>query len=248
MRRLIRADLKRLTKKKILWIFLAVSYIVTIGLVIGVSRVGTLDGNALMTTLKNTTILQLLVGTAILLSVYGDEFRSMALTTLIGRGFSRTKIIIAKFLDAMILVAFVYLIYYIGLSLIILVSRVGMTPFERWTLISSAICGAYSMFGHIIIASFFLFLTGNVTISVFVYVFLETVVPAVTMFVKSNAFIAKFHLDRFNFEGLGRMAFTDFLLGQNGGAVFKLVLGLVLFAGVFLAATAIYFGRKELDF
>ena len=33
----------------------------------------------------------ILVGAVILLSVYGDEVRSMAMTTLIGRGYSRTN-------------------------------------------------------------------------------------------------------------------------------------------------------------
>ncbi len=99
----------------------------------------------------------ILVGAVILLSVYGDEVRSMAMTTLIGRGYSRTNIILAKFIDVVLLVIAVNIFYVVIALVLMLVFRVPLTGFETKILTFRYLMNIYDMIGNITFAAFFIF-------------------------------------------------------------------------------------------
>ena len=90
-----------------------------------------LTGFRFLTYFGNDSMVLVLVGSVILLSVYGDELRSMAMTTLIGRGYSRTNIILAKFIDVVLLVIAVNIFYAVIALVLMLAFRVPLTYYIR---------------------------------------------------------------------------------------------------------------------
>ena len=51
----------------------------------------------------------LVLGTILVLNIYADDFKSTAYINVVGRGINRKKFIIAKFLDALIIIGGMYL-------------------------------------------------------------------------------------------------------------------------------------------
>ena len=104
MRRLIRADIRRILKKRsvIILFFLMLLYLCLI--VIG--SYPAFDQDALVPVkelMSHTRMPELVLGLVILFGVYADDFRSMTYTCVIGRGLTRSKLVLAKLLDTVIL-------------------------------------------------------------------------------------------------------------------------------------------------
>lgn len=249
MRRLILADFRRIVKKINIWVFLIISLLIQLITLIFDATRGILNYGTFLTTICNTDMFALLVGVTLLLAIFGDEFRSKAMITVIGRGFSRLGIVFGKFLDTVFLVIGFYAIYLIFALIMSFVFGVHLSPIEFKTIIVSCVVSAYYMIGNITFAAFVLYITDNSTLSVFIYVVLCAVAPLmVDLIGTQGAQLTGQHFERYTFLGFGRMAFSDFMLGLNLQAVLEMVLGAVLFVGVFLAITAVFFYKKELDF
>ena len=104
MRRLLEADLKRIVVKILPWIVLLIWFVydtISIANTIGDAPdrsfflLGQLQG------LHSTAML--IIGFAAIFGVYADEFKSMVMIGVIGRGLSRDKFVFGKFLDLCIL-------------------------------------------------------------------------------------------------------------------------------------------------
>ena len=184
-----------------------------------------LTGFRFLTYFGNDSMVLVLVGSVILLSVYGDELRSMAMTTLIGRGYSRTNIILAKFIDVVLLVIAVN-IFYAVIALVLI-----------------------DMIGNITFAAFFIFLMENSAVGVFIFLATSVLIPSLIQFASGTMeFVQKFHLNRLDYNAIGNMAFSDFMLGMPGYAVLKVLIGVVVYVVTFLVLTAVFFNKKELSF
>ena len=154
---IIRADFRRIIQKKLLWIMMAVPLIINTAVLFYYYFKDELTGFRFLTYFGNDSMVLVLVGSVILLSVYGDELRSMAMTTLIGRGYSLTKIILAKFIDVVLLVIAVNIFYAVIALVLMLVFRVPLTGFETKILTFRYLMNIYDMIGNITFAAFFIF-------------------------------------------------------------------------------------------
>ena len=208
-----------------------------------------LTGFRFLTYFGNDSMVLVLVGSVILLSVYGDELRSMAMTTLIGRGYSRTDIILAKFIDVVLLVIAVNIFYAVIALVLMLVFRVPLTGFETKILVFRYLMNIYDMIGNITFAAFFIFLMENSAVGVFIFLATSVLIPALIQFASNTMeFVQKFHLNRLDYNAIGNMAFSDFMLGMPGYAVLKVLIGVVVYVLTFLVLTAVFFNKKELSF
>ena len=208
-----------------------------------------LTGFRFLTYFGNDSMVLVLVGSVILLSVYGDEVRSMAMTTLIGRGYSRTNIILAKFIDVVLLVIAVNIFYVVIALILMLVFRVPLTGFETKILAFRYLMNIYDMIGNITFAAFFIFLMENSAVGVFIFLATSVLIPALIQFASNTMeFVQKFHLNRLDYNAIGNMAFSDFMLGMPGYAVLKVLIGVVVYVLTFLVLTAVFFNKKELSF
>ena len=113
MKNLIRADLRRVLRRPTLYIFVALMMIFSI--LGGLSP----DSMEQMNTEKMTTAyyVAIMASVPILITLYGDDFRSGSMITVIGRGVSRTNLLISKLITGSILLfgfyAFAFLDFFI---------------------------------------------------------------------------------------------------------------------------------------
>lgn len=77
----------------------------------------------------------------------------------------------------------------------------------------------------------------------------SVLIPALIQFASNTMeFVQKFHLNRLDYNAIGNMAFSDFMLGMPGYAVLKVLIGVVVYVLTFLVLTAVFFNKKELSF
>ena len=102
MTNLIKADLSRILKKPVLYLFTILPIVQLVVTSIefkkedSFERINTLWGSL-------STVAALFFSLSALILVFGEEIRSGAMQTVIGHGLSRTKLILAKYFDCLIL-------------------------------------------------------------------------------------------------------------------------------------------------
>ena len=101
MRLLIRADLRRVLRKPGFYVLIVLTLVLFAFKKPEGIAAEYFDSTKM--TLENIGLPLLCI--PIFLAVYGDEFKSGTLQCVIGRGLSRSKVVIAKLLDAAILLA-----------------------------------------------------------------------------------------------------------------------------------------------
>ncbi len=112
MKDLVIADIIRIFRKPTYRIVLLVCLVLS--LVRGIScRMDVWNGYTFVTGQAGTMkIVGLILGISIYLSVYADEFSSNSMQCLIGHGVSRFRLLLAKFLDCVIVTVTTFIIYF----------------------------------------------------------------------------------------------------------------------------------------
>ena len=129
MRRLIRADIRRILKKPSVMILFCIALAFLGFHVIGSFLAYEKDPVVPVKDLiSHMGMPELVIGLVILFGVYSDDFRSMSYSSVIGRGLTRSKLVLAKLLDTVILAALISPIANTGIFII------GMLLFFRETL------------------------------------------------------------------------------------------------------------------
>ena len=112
MKNLIIGDIRRILCKKSMWL----AFVIAIAAIVGIVMYALSfmkDSSFVFATSVISGIVDLgaiIIGVAVFLAVYGDDFKSMSIISIIGRGNSRRKLIISKFINSVILSALLYLV------------------------------------------------------------------------------------------------------------------------------------------
>ena len=233
MRRLIRADIRRILKKRsvIILFFLMLLYLCLI--VIG--SYPAFDQDALVPVkelMSHTRMPELVLGLVILFGVYADDFRSMTYTCVIGRGLTRSKLVLAKLLDTVILAALMYGIIALVLSVGLKFVGCSFTPRLRRAFYMTILITVYK----------------TVPLTTISLLLLYIAVPFSALLFSLNAQVKALHIERLHYAGLADNAFSDFLFGSAGMGIGKLLLGLLVYLGLVLFVTVKLFDKKELEF
>lgn len=249
MRNLIIADIDRILRKKSLWILLAVSFLFAAAGVYG--KISSSPDRSLAFTVaaaNGVGFAGFLVGIVLVLNVYADDFKSMTFISVIGRGISRKKLIIARFLDTFLILSNMYLLSGLFVLALKLAFRVTLSPdmgkYIVLAMISDILCTSAS----VVIAAAFFFLTENTTLGIIAYLNAEVIFPIALEFVSVVPAVAKYHPERYYFYGAASCMMTDFLLGVTGDGLLKLLLIIVVYMIGAGLATILLFKRKELEF
>ena len=99
MKNLIKGDIRRIMCKRSFWIAF-IAFVIVLFYLFGMnySSLNYLQGNIDgMGDLGGTVL-----GVAVFLAVYADDFKSMTIISVIGRGNSRLKVILAKFINSVL--------------------------------------------------------------------------------------------------------------------------------------------------
>lgn len=248
MRRLIRGDLKRILRKIsiiIIFILIFLYVFVRVSLEYAVYSIPFLAVKEMMLSLNNVS---LVLGLMIYTVIYSDDFKSMSYVTAIGRGISRTKIILAKLCDIVILTIVFYGIIAVTMSAFLkfMGCEFNHTLATAWCM--SFVTSIYKTIGYIALASMILYITNNIPISTIVLIILYVVVPFSGQILSFNKTLRALHLERFHYAGLADNAMTDFMYGSDTVGIIKMLAGLIIYMGTVLLVTGVLFDKKELEF
>ena len=237
MRRMIRADIRRILKKVMFYGIALIAYIIMFTIKKEDTALDQMETIQMAMELIGSGLFPI----AVFIFVYGDELKAGVIHSIIGRGLSRSKVVAAKYIDCLILL----LAYLIPLLLIAFLknsmSGLPISPKQSLDLFWDFVFMYVRAAGYMAFGSMGLFLTvsvagGMVTLIVFMMVIADCL--------KTVQGHLPVHVYDLYFEGLVDKAQANFMIGK---APWQLVpaIGIYIIAVLFL--TGKLFERKELD-
>ena len=248
MKNLIVADVKRILRKPSYWIVLGICLMISLFWTIGSRKDGAISGLTFASN-QGTSIntLNLFIGIAIYVSVYADEFTSNSMQCLIGRGISRKGLLIAKFINCVIITFISYGVYALFITAMALVTGVKMNGAEISFLYSSILTNAFLVLGYATISMIILFWSKNVAYATLVDVFLLFAGSNIMSIFSKIPVIKLLHIERHVFSNALECAKVDLLL-TGGTAIFTLLWHVIKICAVSIILAYLLFRKKELDF
>ncbi len=249
MRNLIKADLQRILRKKSIWLtFIFMVAFVTGMIFHDLAKVPDKSFGFVTTATDSLSYVAVVLGIVLVVNVYADDFKSTAYINVVGRGVNRLKFIIAKFLDAVILLVGMYVCA--GALLFGLQAALGLSftsmeiAYVFWYCVGDIIITAACLS----IASLLFYVTGNNALGILAFFGVNMIIPVAIEFIKIDPTVAKFHLDRFYVDGAASSMVSDFMMGQVGAGLLKLFLILAVYVAAAIVGSIVLFRKKELDF
>ena len=250
MRKIIEADMRRVMAKFLPWVLIVITYAMMYLLLLA-DIDSAPDRNFFFLThvSQSYATVALAIGFAILFGVYGDEFKSMVMIGVIGRGYSRDKFVLAKFMDAVIYEIIMVAISVGYIMILKNIFNITLHGAEIKYFICMFVFEFLMHISYITIASIFYFASENAAVGVFSYLAFELIIPVTLEVIKffSSTF-AKYKVDMYYVEGLGASAYSDLVLGDNLGAIMKILLLIAVYTVGALFVTMLIFRKKELEF
>lgn len=247
MRRLIRADLRRILTKKGFWIFFAITLVVVFfDFEISISSLGVKTGIiALCGANAAFDIAGFMISLIGFSALYCDDFRCMSMIPVIGRGLTRDKIVSSKMIVTVIMTFLMYGITALMIYLIGLVECEAMNAEQMVLFIYSLISKTVGTIIVITLASVFLYITSKIPVSIFVMLVLQVIGNLASGFLSG---FARRYINMLYFTEIISSAQSDFVLGARVEAVFTLIACFVCYMAVSFVIIHFTFGKKELDF
>ena len=250
MRRTIGADMIRVQRKKSLLITTAITivFILLAGILAGVGVLkGDKSENFTMFMSAALAFAPFLTGIPVFTSVYSDDFKSHSMQVTIGRGFSRSKLVYARFIEALLIVVEVFAVFslfVIGLALIFGISTKGTTDALKvlWSSYPNIVC-------YYAVSMVFVFLTQAGTLGLVVYILLAaSVTDMLLMALKLVPFIKKLKFDIGNITIDGMISCMFSSEREVWKRVIYGVAALVIYVIVPIIIAKKIFKHKELEF
>ena len=248
MKSLIFADVKRILRKPSYWIVLGICLLISLFWTVRANNGGGMSGLSFASN-QGTAIktMNLFIGIAIYVSVYADEFTSNSMQCLIGRGISRRRLLIAKFVNCVIITFISYGIYTLFITITGLIMGVKMNGAESGFLYSSILTNAFTVLGYATISMIILFWSKNVAYATLVDAFLLFAGNTLMSGLNAIPVIKFWHIDRHVFTHALECAKVDLLL-TGGTAIFTLLWHVAKICAISLILAHLLFRKKELDF
>ncbi len=243
MRNLLRADLKRIFRVGLIYLGLLlaliyISYTVLEG-VVNDGSIGLING--VQKSLSGAPIALFIVFPTFY-AVFAHELSSKSMQTVLGHGITRDKLIIAKLLDAAILLLCLYLVIIVAALIVINTeSAIVLSPQQQVNLIIYIILRWLRHFGYIVFSAMIMYISGSTVLGIIACIAFTVVFKLVFNIVE---FFSSLSLYDYTFDGLLDWAYT----GIEVGAAPWQLLPAVCYLFAALAITTYFFRRKEFDF
>lgn len=237
MRLLIRADLRRVLRKPGFYVLIVLT------LVLFAFRkpegIAAEYFDSTKMTLENIGLPLLCI--PIFLAVYGDEFKSGTLQCVIGRGLSRSKVVIAKLLDAAILLAAAMAAMFLVVFLRTSFSSLAVTARQNLHFLYFCIICVLRGVGYMALSSLVMFLTWSAAAGTVTLVVCSMLSG---FFLKAVQDWSHLPLYDLSYEGLLNASCTAIQAGSFG---WQLIPALVIYLGGVVWLNIVIFNRKELE-
>ena len=243
MRNLLRADLRRIFRVGLIYVGLLlaliyISYTVLEG-VVNDGSIGLING--VQKSLSGAPIALFIVFPTFY-AVFAHELSSKSMQTVLGHGITRDKLIIAKLLDAAILLLCLYLVIIVAALIVIKTeSAIVLSPQQQVNLIIYIILRWLRHFGYIVFSAMIMYISGSTVLGIIACIAFTVVFKLVFNIVE---FFSSLSLYDYTFDGMLDWAYT----GIEVGAAPWQLLPAVCYLFAALAITTYFFRRKEFDF
>ncbi|MBO6147442.1 MAG: hypothetical protein J6O70_07705 [Lachnospiraceae bacterium] len=177
----------------------------------------------------------------VFMAVYADELKSGAWVVAIGRGMSRRKIVVSKFLDGVILTVFMY-VFFFALDLITMAYyMVTPTPLqmERAILLNLSYC--LKNISYMGFASIFVYITWSASVGMIVEVIMISFTEMALGWVQDQLRIPLLDISMI---GQIDQAFANYAAGKNWIVP---AIAVIAYIVAFILISMEVFNRKELE-
>ena len=247
MKDLIIADIIRIFRKPTYRIVLLVCLIMSLIWAVR-ARMNVWNGYTFVTGQAGALkIVGLILGIAIYLSVYADEFSSNSMQCLIGHGISRFRLLLAKFIDCVIVTVTSFFIYLFFAMMLGLALGAGINAAELKFICGLVMMWMFKSLGYATFSMIVLYWTKNVGLATITDAILLFAGSTLMSFLDSIPVIKFLHLHKYIFEGMLINANSSWQLGQNG-ALFWILFAIVRISVFSIVISFLLFRKKELDF
>ena len=243
MRNLLRADLKRIFRVGLIYIGLLlaliyISYTVLEG-VVNDGSIGLVRG--VQKSLSGAPIALFIVFPTFY-AVFAHELSSKSMQAVLGHGITRDKLIVAKLLDAAIVLLCVYLVIIaVTLAVINGGSAIILSSQQQTNLVIFIILRWLRHFGYIVFSAMIMYISGSTVLGIVACVAFTVVFRLVFNLIE---FFSSLSLYDYTFDGLLDWAYT----GIEMEAFPWQLLPAACYLLAALAITTYFFRRKEFDF
>ena len=249
MRRLIQADIDRILRRKALWFLVIATFlIITSSIFDSISKAPDKGFGFAVAASDGISYIGLLAGLFLILNIYADDFKSMAFINVVGRGISRGKLIIAKYIDTILIMVNIYIVSGFLTVAMKFITGTRLSPTEIQFIVLRFISDMICTISGVVVAAVFFYMTENAVLGVVAYIFCQVIIPIALHFINLVPWITKYHPERIFISGAASMMMTDFMLGNILGGIGLLLLVTVVYIGVPMLITILLFNKKELDF
>ena len=212
------------------------------------------------------TFIPFMVGIPIFSAVFMDDFKSRTMQTAIGRGISRDKLILSRFVEVILMMVEAYIVF--SITAAICAAVLGATAGGIAGLIRKMFLSAVGILAHLSCAMFLLYLTQNPTVGLVFYILFEANVFKLLLSLLDNISFLKdnnISLAKWVPSGIYTSA-SNYLLGVKEVSdpdldlftpaiaqdIPKGIMYLLILIGVYIIVPVILsqlvFRKKELDF
>lgn len=236
MNRLIRADLKRITAKPGLYIFVILLFLAIVLSRPDETSAAQIEYYKLMLNVIGLTLLCI----PIYLSVYSDEIKSGIMISVIGMGVERKKIVLAKLKDVFFLLLGSYMILFLAILIKNSTIDLVITPRQNGMIFVFCLLCIMRGLGIMALSSLVLFLTMSASGGMLILILTGF---SASLILEGLQDYTSFPVYDYSYIGLLDSAYAEIT-----GGVFK---GSIILALIYLAAVVtvniMIFERKEMD-
>lgn len=246
MLRLFNADMNRVFRSPVYWVFSVLTLILTGITLIANIQMTPSPGPVAWVYAENLAVnvigisWLMLVG---LFSLFNQDFKSRIHQAAIGNGVSRTKIVLTKYLECVAVMAVNLALMYLTVTLMRMASGIGLSGEQEMAVFNGVIyvlIHLAAVFGILMLP---LFLTGNLAVSALIGCVISlNILEAMVSLLKN---LVSFDLGKYMLGGNLQMLQSGFESGQF--AVFPIIM-IAVYTCLGIGLAVLAFRKRELEF
>ena len=234
MRNLLRADLRRILKRVSIYVWLFLIFVIFFLSALSKDYTADIVG---MEQGVTSLLGPIMVSIPVFLGVYGREIQAGSMQCVIGRGMSRTKLILTKYLECVLMCLFFFFFIWLAFFLRNNVGDAGLTANQNKMLTIFVLFAFIKTCGYFAFTTFFFFIAWSVAPGIVALLVSAFLMPM--LFTMLDGFL-KTDFSEFYFNGMIDNAYASIAAGDIGYT-------LILVGGALLL-TALVFRKKEIEF
>ena len=210
MRNLLRADLRRILKRVSIYVWLFLIFVIFFLSALSKDYTADIVG---MEQGVTSLLGPIMVSIPVFLGVYGREIQAGSMQCVIGRGMSRTKLILTKYLECVLMCLFFFFFIWLAFFLRNNVGDAGLTANQNKMLTIFVLFAFIKTCGYFAFTTFFFFIAWSVAPGIVALLVSAFLMPM--LFTMLDGFL-KTDFSEFYFNGMIDNAYASIAAGDIG--------------------------------